>query len=64
MEAEIDINLLINIFVQKNALLQKENAILEAKYQSLLSDYMELKENNNELQKEISQKWNHQVDKN
>lgn len=53
MEAEVDINILVNSFVQKIALLHKENAFLEAKYQSLLKEYSEVVTMKNELQQEL-----------
>ena len=56
METEVDINILIGVFIQKNALLQKENAFLEAKYQTLLKEYEEVREINNSLQSQISVK--------
>lgn len=53
MEAEVDINLLVNTFVQKIAILHKDNAFLEAKYQTLLKEYNDLVEIKNELQQEL-----------
>jgi len=53
MEAEVDINLLVNTFVQKIAILHKDNAFLEAKYQTLLKEYNDLVEVKNELQQEL-----------
>jgi len=53
MEAEVDINLLVNSFVQKIALLHKENAFLDAKYQTLIKEYNDLVEVKNELQQEL-----------
>lgn len=56
MEAEVDINILVNSFVQKIAILHKENAFLEAKYQSLLREYNEVIAIKNELQQELDSK--------
>lgn len=56
MEAEVDINILVNSFVQKIAILYKENAFLEAKYQSLLKEYNEVINIKNELQQELDTK--------
>jgi len=66
MEAEVDVNLLVNAFVQKIAILHKDNAFLEAKYQTLLKEYHDLVEIKNELQQELNGKnqWSPQVDKN
>lgn len=56
METEVDINILVNSFVQKIAILHKENAFLEAKYQSLLREYNEAIAIKNELQQELDSK--------
>lgn len=56
MKHEIDVNVLMNTLTDKMTLLYKENAILEAKYQSLLVAFNELNEINNELQEEINSK--------
>jgi len=56
MEAEVDVNLLVNAFVQKIAILHKDNAFLEAKYQTLLKEYHDLVEIKNELQQELNGK--------
>jgi len=55
MEPEIDINILVNLFVQKLAAIQKENTFLEAKYQTLLKEYYEVVEVKNDLQTELTQ---------
>jgi predicted nuclease with TOPRIM domain len=54
MNSEIDINILVKTFSDRMMNLYKDNAILEAKYQSLLQDYVELQETKNELQTEIN----------
>jgi hypothetical protein len=54
MESEIDVNILVNTFVQRIANLYKENTFLEAKYQSLLKEYNEILEVKNELQQELA----------
>jgi hypothetical protein len=54
MNSEIDINILVKTFSDRMMNLYKDNAILEAKYQSLLQDYAELQETKNELQTEIN----------
>lgn len=56
MEVEVDINYLVNSFVQKIAALHKENAFLDAKYQALLKEYHELVDIKNELQTELASK--------
>jgi predicted nuclease with TOPRIM domain len=44
----------VKTFSDRMMNLYKDNAILEAKYQSLLQDYAELQETKNELQTEIN----------
>lgn len=56
METEVDINILVNSFVQKIAILHKENAFLEAKYQTLIKEHNELVAIKNELQQELDSK--------
>ena len=54
MNNEIDINILVKTFSDRMMNLYKDNAVLEAKYQSLLQDYNELMNTKNELQIEIN----------
>lgn len=56
MEAEVDINILVNTLVQKIAALHRENAFLEAKYQTLAKEYHEIVDIKNELQQELASK--------
>ncbi|WJZ47969.1 hypothetical protein [Synechococcus phage DSL-LC03] len=56
MEAEVDINILVNTLVQKIAMLHKENAFLEAKYQTLIKEHNEAIAIKNELQQELDSK--------
>lgn len=55
MEPEMDINILVNMFVQKLAAIQKENIFLEAKYQTLLKEYNELVKVKTNIQTELPQ---------
>lgn len=54
MNHEIDINVLVKTFSERMTVLYRDNAVLEAKYQSLLNDYNELIQTKNELQEEIN----------
>ena len=54
MNHEIDINVLVKTFSERMTVLYRDNAVLEAKYQSLLNDYNELVQTKNELQEEIN----------
>lgn len=54
MNHEIDINVLVKTFSERMTVLYRDNAVLEAKYQSLLNDYNELAQTKNELQEEIN----------
>jgi hypothetical protein len=60
MNHEIDVNVLMNSLTERMTALYKENAILDAKYQSLLLAHQELVQINNELQDEINSKLKEQ----
>ena len=51
MNSEVDVNILINHYHKKLATLVNQNILLEAKIESMLNDYMRLKEQFEELQK-------------
>ena len=51
MNSEVDVNILINHYHKKLATLVNQNILLEAKMESMLNDYMRLKEQFEELQK-------------
>jgi len=51
MNSEVDVNILINHYHKKLSTLVNQNILLEAKMESMLNDYMRLKEQFEELQK-------------
>ena len=51
MNSEVDVNILINHYHKKLSTLVNQNILLEAKMESMLNDYMLLKEQFEELQK-------------
>ena len=51
MNSEVDVNILINHYHKKLSTLVNQNILLEAKMESMLNDYMRLKEEFEELQK-------------
>ena len=51
MNSEVDVNILINHYHKKLSTLVNQNILLEAKMESMLNDYMQLKEQFEELQK-------------
>ena len=51
MNSEDDVNILINHYHKKLSTLVNQNILLEAKMESMLNDYMRLKEQFEELQK-------------
>ena len=51
MNSEVDVNILINHYHKKLSTLVNQNIFLEAKMESMLNDYMRLKEQFEELQK-------------
>ena len=51
MNSEVDVNILINHYHKKLSTLVNQNILLEAKMESMSSDYMRLKEQFEELQK-------------
>jgi hypothetical protein len=53
MNPEVDINVLVKTFSDRMMTLYKDNAILEAKFQSLVQDYQQILEDKRELQAEI-----------
>ena len=51
MNSEVDVNILINHYHKKLSTLVNQNILLEAKMESMLNDYIQLKEQFEELQK-------------
>ena len=51
MNSEVDVNILLNHYHKKLSTLVNQNILLEAKMESMLNDYMRLKEQFEELQK-------------
>mgnify|MGYP001217948301 FL=1 len=51
MNSEVDVNILINHYHKKLSTLINQNILLEAKMESMAKDYMNLKEQFEELQK-------------
>ena len=51
MNSEVDVNILINHYHKKLSTLVNQNILLEAKMESMLNDYMRLKQQFEELQK-------------
>ena len=51
MNSEVDVNILINHYHKKLSTLINQNILLEAKMESMTKDYMELKQEFEELQK-------------
>jgi len=49
MNSEVDVNILINIYNQKLATLTNQNTLLEAKLQTLKTDYADLQERYDDL---------------
>ena len=50
MNEEVDVNSLIALYNQKVSQLSNQNILLEAKLQTLIKDFQELKEKYNETQ--------------
>ena len=51
MNSEVDVNILINHYHKKLSTLVNQNILLEAKMESMAKDYINLKEQYEELQK-------------
>tara|TARA_B100000282_G_scaffold221313_1_gene164498 strand:- start:50 stop:247 length:198 start_codon:yes stop_codon:yes gene_type:complete len=51
MNSEVDVNILINHYHKKLSTLINQNILLEAKMESMAKDYINLKEQYEELQK-------------
>ena len=51
MNSEVDVNILISHYHKKLSTLINQNILLEAKMESMTKDYMDLKEQFEELQK-------------
>ena len=51
MNSEVDVNILISHYHKKLSTLVNQNILLEAKMESMTKDYMDLKEQFEELQK-------------
>jgi len=67
MNSEVDVNILISHYHKKLSTLVNQNLLLEAKMESMTKDYMDLKEQFEELQKSKRgiKKWvNHPLDRN
>jgi predicted nuclease with TOPRIM domain len=52
-DVQVDVNVLVKTLSDKMTSLYKENALLEAKFQSLIQDYHQILEDKRELQAEI-----------
>ena len=52
-DVQVDVNVLVKTFSDRMTSLYKDNAILEAKFQSLVQDYHQILEDKRELQAEI-----------
>ena len=52
-DVQLDVNVLVKTLSDKMTSLYKENALLEAKFQSLIQDYHQILEDKRELQAEI-----------
>ena len=66
MNSEVDVNILINHYHKKLSTLINQNILLEAKMESMAKDYINLKEQYEELQKPKRgiKKWvNHPLDR-
>lgn len=52
-DVQLDVNVLVKTLSDKMTSLYKENALLEAKFHSLIQDYHQILEDKRELQAEI-----------